>query len=1235
MSVQRLLLFLVFAVAWSVQAEMAVPLDYQPDLSKSDIYLKYLNRTPLSGWWKVKRVSADRCDDPKDEGCVKGMTKSGYDDSDWEKDLVPGNLNRPSRFDMNTKDLNTKHSAWGGVAYYRRGFTALAMGNDERAYLHFTAVNGNFQVFVNGKKVGEGFHPYMSSMLYRSMRESFDFDVTDALIPGKENQIAVRLYHSGLPIRPWGWGNIVGILGPVYLDVRPETFAGNILITPHRDLHGITAECILGGKSGSPEGWTGEIFEWDSKRTVASVKFAPTTAFPGEDAIAASVNIPSARAWTCDEPFLYALRIRDAKGRVAGIQRFGIRTFESKNGRFLLNGNPVFLTGITHHGADEFQHFKFAYTFGFHANPDDVLRRYWRAVRNMNVNHIRHHSSLMVPISYDILDEVGILVCDELDYPMNAIMNPKSADKIDRKLFEGFCAPDGQLGDDFKNVLKFRLRYLYSHPSVVMFSFGNEIRQSDDTPDGRIGKMFHHLYDFYHSLDRQNRPCTPSSGRFWRDGSNMRRCAGEDKLDYIDTHDYSGTLSANSLGMVELSLKNFAQTVSANFKEAPPVVNGENLAFFEADYPWAFRRVWPDKNAREPNWEGIDYIFKEFREKSPECARLSYGLFRNHGTKEVICNLESCVVPNLESILGVHRTAYPLFQGYEALLGSRLFAAENWTPSMYPFRQNWTPSARGEAFRRISAGRICIFEFFGQNHFTGETLPVSAHAINDTFLKIGRAEIYYRFVDGQDKVVADGRFPVGAMDVMSRRELPVRLKTPCVPGRFRLEYGLADGSEELSRLSLAANVRERKEIFAPIVTEKKIALYDCAAKFAGMKPYSTYKTLKAFGIPFTVLKQFDSLKSFDVLVIGDESCDENVFKAAPEIRRFLEDGGRVLLMAQNTAGRIPFLPGLRFCGAGNVQFSEILRSGHPLMSGMDQSDFSRWNQSYMTIYKYFITPISPAAITIGGNSTEWGADSFGMTNAHLKVGKGDALLCQMEGSKVFEKDSSAALLVRNLLLTILDDRTRADAVAVETDGSLHISPVPAKKHLALSLASAATMAFADSKAGDGKGGWTDQGPEKDLSEFPVGGRDFDGIRFEIVDPAKNGGKGGVVVSGNGKAPFKPESTPIAVNAKVKRLLFLHTGAWIAGKAEAGEYIVRYGDGKQVVIPLKEGAEIGDWWGTKDLTQAACVWSGRNGTAGVFLFEWENPRPEEEIKDIVLKSKGNAVIGLLGLTAETI
>ena len=57
----------------------------------------------------------------------------------------------------------------------------------------------------------------------------------------------------------------------------------------------------------------------------------------------------------------------------------------------------------------------------------------------------------------------------------------------------------------------------------------------------------------------------------------------------------------------------------------------------------------------------------------------------------------------------------------------------------------------------------------------------------------------------------------------------------------------------------------------------------------------------------------------------------------------------------------------------------------------------------------------------------------------------------------------------------------------------------------LDLRAALNFGFADEVAGDGKGGWSDQGAENDLRQLPTGRLTCDNVSFEVVNPAANGG----------------------------------------------------------------------------------------------------------------------------------
>ncbi len=1198
--------------------------DFVPDLSRSDIYLKHLKRVPLSGWWKVKHFSDDRID--RANLPAAEVFTSEYDDSSWGRDLVPGSMLAP--FLSNAKPapggVDGTYRAWGGVAGFRRGFTLPKINANERVFLHFDDVNGNMTVFINGKRIAETNQDRMDISTYKGPRYEYDFDITDAIKPVGKNQIAIRFYHSGKPVLPWGWGNHNGILGRVYAEVRPSVHARHILVTPRRGLRGADVECILGG-NGPADGWSGEFFEWKSGKSVG--KFA----LSGKDkSVSGGGNIADPKAWSCESPFLYGVRIRNGKGEIAGVKRFGLRTFERGNGNFLLNGKPVSLRGITFHDYSPFGYMRKGAVFGFAANQNDMSFRFWKTLRELNINHMRTHSSILQEPMYDWLDEVGILVCDELDYPRIWLKKPTRADQIDERNFTGFLdEKTGSLSADFRRDLTFRLRSLYSHPSVCMFSFGNEIRPDHERPS--VNRMFGNLYDFYHGLDRQNRPCTISSGRFWKTGANAALAAKE-KHDYVDTHDYSGTVNNMPLGYVQYSLENFLDVLKRHYKTLPPVINGECAYGGNNYYPWAFDKIWKDENALEPDWKLLLHILNEFRTKNPACGMMSYYYIRNAGTKGYIYRRAESAGKSLEKILEIHRKLWPEISGYEAL---NMFPVRL-PDSFYPFDFQWEAGISGKHMKQVSSPCIAVFDYFAPNRFCGEAVKAKVHAVNNSEKDLADACLRVEIL-GDGTIVSSEKFPLGTIGEGKKKSLDMTLSMPEKPGHYILRYTLSGNGTEHSLRSFELNLRDRSKIFSPIASKRKIALYDASAVFAGMKPYSTVKLLKAFGLNFTNLKSFDHLELFDVLVIGCDSMNKKVAAGGGKIRAFAEKGGRILVFEQNHAGRIPFLPELEYTLSGAGEFSEILQFRHPILSGMDQRDFNCWNQKDMGIYHTFIAPVSRAAVTHGGDCTQWGADNFGMTNAHLKLGKGDVLMTQAEVTKLASSDSSAAQLARNLLETILDDRTQrfaSEFTGFPVVGGEKADPADL---FSIPLKNAANMGFSDKTARDGKGGWSDQGPANDLHAFPVGRQEFGGILFRIQNPAENGGKSCVIVSKNPSLPFRGESGKIAVDASAKRLFFLHSGAWIGGKDPVGEYVVSYRDGVRRTIPLIPGDNIDDWWGapSKRLKNAASVWNTSNGgnMVGVYLYTWKNPRPGTPVESILVKSYGNAMIGLLGLTGE--
>ncbi len=153
----------------------------------------------------------------------------------------------------------------------------------------------------------------------------------------------------------------------------------------------------------------------------------------------------------------------------------------------------------------------------------------------------------------------------------------------------------------------------------------------------------------------------------------------------------------------------------------------------------------------------------------------------------------------------------------------------------------------------------------------------------------------------------------------------------------------------------------------------------------------------------------------------------------------------------------------------------------------------------------------------------------------------------------------------------------------------------------LSLASSANMGFADETPGDGKGGWTDQGPKNDLRLFQPGLKSFHGWPFQVIDPVKNDGRSCVIFrSSNSK--FGREEIVLPVNQECNAIALLNASAWAKPGSVAATVEVTFANGKKQQFPLKVGKETGDWWNPKQLPDADVVWrsGGDSGEIGLYL-----------------------------------
>ncbi len=320
----------------------------------------------------------------------------------------------------------------GGKYVYTKEFN-LSLKEDDRVYFEFEGVYRHPTVYINGIEAAHREYGYTS----------FIFEATDKLKNGK-NAIKVIADNSSQPNSRWYTGS--GIYRPVHMWVLPKLhiLPRSIKITTVSAIEGeINLKAAFSGVG------KGKIVIKDGEKTVYAKEFEGSS-------LSTNIIIENPRLWNVGEGNLYELELSFEQD-VAKLP-FGIREIKLDKGRgFLINGERVILKGACIH----------------HDNgllgaicDEDAEKRRARILFESGYNAIR---SAHNPISRYFLDEadrLGLLVLDEY------------ADEwyIHKTRYD--CA--SFVTKTYKEDLSDMVAKDYNHPSVIMYSLGNEVAETSE-----------------------------------------------------------------------------------------------------------------------------------------------------------------------------------------------------------------------------------------------------------------------------------------------------------------------------------------------------------------------------------------------------------------------------------------------------------------------------------------------------------------------------------------------------------------------------------------------------------------------------------------------------------------------------------------------------------------------------------------------------------------------------------
>lgn len=408
------------------------------------------------------------------KGWIDGASQVDFDDSKWEVVQLPHDASIAGPFVEDSLGSDRQNGFLPRQkGWYRKVLNINSELEGKKAFLEFEGIYRDAHIYVNGQEVAHQLNGY----------ESFLVDVTSVLKKGK-NILAVS--YDNTYVNSSRWYNGEGIYRDVWLLLTNEVYV---------DYYGTYVRAKSVSDDNARMAFDTEV-QNDSPKSV-EVTLRTEIYSPAKELVNILVstvplqkgelytfkqetNIENPQRWDIDSPALYTARsVVECEGRLVDEYEttFGIRTveFDPEQG-FLLNGRKVLVKGVNiHHdlgplGAAAFKR-------GFERRLEGIKKLGSNAVR---LSHNPHDKAVL-----EWCDRNGMLVLDE------------AFDKWEDQFFgEG-----NSFKDHWKGSLEALIRRDRNHPSIFLWSVGNEPTQQK-SPRYDFGvPMLKELVDFVHKLE--------------------------------------------------------------------------------------------------------------------------------------------------------------------------------------------------------------------------------------------------------------------------------------------------------------------------------------------------------------------------------------------------------------------------------------------------------------------------------------------------------------------------------------------------------------------------------------------------------------------------------------------------------------------------------------------------------------------------------------------------------------
>ncbi len=469
----------------------------------------------LDGMWRFAF-------DPQGQGVDKGWTMA-----------LPESITMPVPASFCDFFTDKDSREYCGDFWYETDFFVPGEWEGKDIAVRFGSVTHHARIFVNGVEVTAhegGFLP-------------FDAAVTDIVRYNQHNHLAVlannELNETMLPagrtttlsngkkmaMPYFDFYNYAGIHRPVKLMALPKERVLDFSVV--HSISGTDADVAYTVTTNGDHAVCVDVYDGAEKVAHADGK-------------SGTLHIESVKLWNVHAAYLYSFVIRITDGETVVDEyheKIGIRTFEIKDGNFLLNGKAVYLRGFGKHEDADIR--------GRGLDLATVKRDYelmkWIGANCFRTSHYPYAEEL-----YQMADEEGFLVIDEVPAVgfMESTMNFLSASQGNGKKvgwFEKETTP--QLLENHKAALIDMINRDKNHASVIAWSILNEPQCTSEGTEA----YFKTLFDLAHEIDPQKRPRTYAIVMM----SLPNNSKGQQFADFISLNRYYGWYVMGGMNIVD------------------------------------------------------------------------------------------------------------------------------------------------------------------------------------------------------------------------------------------------------------------------------------------------------------------------------------------------------------------------------------------------------------------------------------------------------------------------------------------------------------------------------------------------------------------------------------------------------------------------------------------------------------------------------------------------------------